>query len=322
MGEAIASVLDDLEPGDEIVAVDDRSTDGGDRVVAALASRDRRVRALASSGEGIVAALTAAVHASRGDLLARMDGDDVSLPGRIAASRAMLDADPSLGAVATQVEPFVDLEGASPSDGIVRYVGWQNSVVTKDDHARAMFVESPVCHPSVTMRRSALEAAGGYEDPPWPEDWDLWLRMHARGIAMAKVPRTLFRWRRHAGALTVTDARYSEERLREARAAYLARHLARGGRPFAVWGAGPTGRRLVRALEAHGAAPRFFIDIDPRRRAARGRPVVLPDEGVPRLLRERAVLVVAVGRPGARDLVRAHLRGRGLVEGADYVCGA
>lgn len=319
---ALASVLADLDPGDEVVAIDDRSRDDGARIVAAHAARDRRVVAIASPGEGIVPALAAGLATSRGELVARMDADDVSLPGRFAASKALLARDPSLGVVATQAEAFVDVPGAAPSDGIVRYVAWQNAIVTPEEHAHAIFVESPLCHPSVTMRRSALEAAGGFHDPPWPEDWDLWLRLHEAGFGMAKVPRVLFRWRRHAGTLTVVDPRYATPRLRHARAHYLAKHLARVARPFAIWGAGQTGRRLARALEAHDARPRFFVDIDPRKTTARDAAVLDPARGLERVARERALLVVAVGAAGARDVVRVRLRAAGLAEGTDFVCAA
>ena len=91
---------------------------------------------------------------------------------------------------------------------------------------------------------------------------------------------------------------------------------------FAVWGAGRTGRLLVRALEAEAARPTFFVDIDPHKRAARGRVVLAPEEGLARVRRDGSLLVVAVGAPGARDVVRARLAGAGLREGDEYVCAA
>jgi len=108
--------------------------------------------------------------------------------------------------------------------------------------------------------------------------------------------------------------------MREARAFYLAPRLARGGRPVVVWGAGPTGKRLARALEVHGVRTRRFVDIDPRKigRTARGAPIVSPEA----LRAGEDTLVVAVGVRGARELVRAHLVERGFVEGADFVCAA
>lgn len=305
--EAATSVLADLDEGDELVAIDDGSTDGGrDRL-----PRDRRVVVVNGGGNGIVPALSAGITASRGDLLARMDADDVSLPGRFAASRALLDSDPSLGVVATCIETI-------GGEGLASYVAWQNAVVSKDDHANAILVESPICHPSVIMRRDALDAAGGYHDPPWPEDWDLWLRIGLRGFAIAKVPRVLFRWRRHDASLTVTDARYSEDRMRECRAHYLARRLDDlGERSFAIWGAGQTGRRLARELEKHGKRPRLFVDIDPKKQRARDLAVIRPEA-----LERDLFVVVAVGAPGARDIVRGRLLRRGSREGSDFICAA
>jgi glycosyltransferase involved in cell wall biosynthesis len=306
--EAIASVLADLGEGDELLAIDDRSTDGSSTVVRKHAASDRRVVLVTSEGAGIVAALTTGLAASRGDLVARMDADDISLPGRFHASRALLESDASLGVVATRIETI-------GGEGLASYVAWQNSTVTPDEHAAAIFVESPVCHPTVTMRRSALVACDGYHESPWAEDWDLWLRMIDRGFGIAKVPQVLLRWRRHPGALTVTDPRYSPERMREARARYLARRL--GDRPFAIWGAGKTGRRLARALETHHTRPRLFVDIDARKKNARGLEVVPPDALAPDLF-----VVVAVGAPGARDVVRARLASLGRCEGVGFICAA
>ncbi len=312
--EAMTSVLTDLESDDELLAIDDGSTDDGPRVVEAIG--DPRVIPIATDGVGISKALALGLARARGEFIARMDGDDVSHRGRFPAERALLAKDPSLGVVATKIA----LEGGEA--GLARYVSWQNTLVTEEDHARGIYVESPLCHPSVMLRRSALVAVGGWHDPPWPEDWDLWLRLHHAGFGMAKVPEVLFTWRRVPGNLTTTDPRYSMQSLLEARAFYLAKRLA--GQPYGVWGAGQTGRHLARALEAHGLRSSFFIDIDPKKicRRTRNAPILDPEKGLARAREERAIVVVAVGAEGARDLVRAHLTDHGFVEGNEFVCAA
>lgn len=185
-------------------------------------------------------------------------------------------------------------------------------------HNRNLFVESPLCHPSVTMRREALAAAGGYRDVPWPEDYDLWLRLHAAGWKIAKVPALLLRWRHHARRATVTDPRYALARFDALKGRYLAPRLRRAGRPLAVWGAGRTGKRLGRALRDNGVAPALYVDINPLRigRLAQGAPIVAPAD----LPRGAHTVVVAVGARGARAVVRSWLDGAGFVEGVDYVC--
>ncbi len=313
--EAAVSILSQHGVSLELVAVDDGSRDDGAARMRALGARDARVVCVEGEGRGIARALARGLEAAHGDVVARMDADDVALPGRLARQVEALAGDARLGALGTRVETL----GAC-GEGMRRYVAWQNALVSAEDHARELFVESPLCHPSVALRREALESVGGWRDTAWPEDYDLWLRLDAAGWRLAKVPEVLLRWRQRAESVTVTDVRCSQERFREAKAFYLAPRLARAGRPVAVWGAGPTGKRLARALEGHGVHARLFVDIDPRKigHTARGVPIVAPEA----LTRGEDTLVVAVGVRGARELVRAHLVERGFVEGADFVCAA
>jgi glycosyltransferase involved in cell wall biosynthesis len=313
---AARSVLADLGADDELVLVDDGSTDGGSALAASLAGEDGRVALVASGGVGVAGALRRGLATCRGAWIGRMDADDVSLPGRLPAERALLEADAALGAVATKVALI-----GEPGPGIRRYVAWQNALVTAEEHARSIFVEAPVCHPSTMIRRAALDAVGGFRDGPFAEDYDLWLRLIAAGWGIAKVPEVLFEWRIHTSNTTFTDARLSFDALRRLRAEYLARRI---DRPFGIWGAGPAGKRLARELERRRALPSFFIDIDPKKigRRARGVPILGVEDGIARVRRDAALLVVAVATLGARDLVRERLSAEDLVETKDFVCAA
>jgi glycosyltransferase involved in cell wall biosynthesis len=312
IAEAVGSVLADGDVPFELIAVDDGSRDESAAIVARLAARDGRVRLTATGGVGIARALAHAASVAEGELLARMDGDDLSLPGRLAASVARLDADPTLGAVGTLVEAFPE-----PAEGTRLYLAWMNGLVTPEDHDRDLFVESPLCHPSVVMRRDALERAGGYQDVPWAEDYDLWLRIHAAGFRLAKVPAVLLRWRQHPQRATLLDPRYALSRFDALKARYLAPRLRAMGRPVAVWGAGKAGKRLARALETEGVRAAVFVDIDPRKvgGVARGQAIIAPAD----LVRGAHTVVTAVAARGAREIVRGRLRGMGFVEGEDFV---
>lgn len=325
--EAACSILDQRGVSLELVAVDDGSRDDGPTRMAALAARHRQVVCLATSasgpgraaggGGGIVGALMTGLRAARGAYIARMDGDDLCAPDRLQRQLALLDADPGLGVVGTRVAGF-PADALGP--GMARYIDWQNRLVSAADHAREIFIEAPLCHPSVLMRRRALACAGGWRNTGGPEDYDLWLRLDAAGWGLAKVPAVLFSWRHRPGRSTFADPRYARERFLEAKAPHLARRLHAAGRPVTVWGAGVTGKRLLRALEPHGIRARRFIDIDPRKigRTARGAPIVDPDALAPGC----EVVVVAVGARGARDEIRQRLAAAGMVEGPDYVCAA
>lgn len=308
--EAVDSVLAQRGVVVRLVAIDDGSQDGSAAILGRLAARHTAIVPLATKGVGIVGALHAGLAACRdAPFVARMDADDVSHPDRLAASHALLASDDRLALVGTRTE----VDGG---DGLHRYVDWQNSLLAAADHARALFVESPICHPTWLFRRAALDAIGGYRDVAWPEDWDVLLRLDEAGHALAKVPDVLLSWRHRAGRLTFTDARYGQDRLTLARAHFLARRLRREKRAIVVWGAGPTGKQLAKALANEGVRPSLFVDIDPRKlgRTTYGARIVAPEV----LDRSAHVVLIAVGTRGARDLIRPQLVARGFRDGEDF----
>ena len=310
--EALRGVLaQDGAPPFEVICVDDGSTDDTPEVLARFARADDRVRSLRGEGRGLVAALQLGLGHCRGELIARMDADDQVHPDRLRLQAGMLAGDPKLGAVGSLVRCFP----GPLTPGLARLESWLDSVVTAEECARARFIEAPLVHPSTTFRRAALEAVGGWRDAGWAEDWDLLLRLAEAGWTMAKVPEVLLFWRDSGERLTRTGDAYRPERMVRLRAHHLARGPLRG-RPFDVWGAGPTGKRLARALEEHGLRPRRFLDVDGNKHIARGTRVAPLDElGQP----DGSLLLCAVGAAGAREEIRAGLLPCGFAEGRDFL---
>ena len=318
LDEAITSVRREAVI-DRLVLVDDGSIDASSEIARAHAAGDRRIDLVRTEGIGLVSALALARARTNATYLARMDGDDVSLADRIATSCDHLDAHTGLAAVGTRVEAFPSEQLAQ---GMERYVAWQNAILTPHEHRASLFVEAPLCHPSVTLRASALDAVGGYRDGPFPEDYDLWLRLDRAGFALAKLDLFGLRWRQREGRQTFRDPRYALDRHRALKAEHLAARLAITPRcrehGFVVWGAGPTGKRLARDLERHDARPLAFLDIDPDKigRTRRGVPV----HAASFLDRpSRPFVIVAVGARGARDLITTDLSARGLAPLDDYL---
>ena len=319
---AITSIRTQTFQDFEVVAVDDGSTDDTAAVLAAWAREDRRVRVLSTPRRGLVRALGTGLAAARGALLARMDADDMAEPDRLERQVALLDARPRLAACGTGVQYF---PADAVRDGARRYQRWINRLVTHEQIARDIFVECPIPHPTLMVRRSVLLAVGGYRDLGWPEDYDLVLRLWAAGYSLAKVPDVLLHWREGADRASRTDPRYAPVAFRRVKVHFLRETLLAGGRPAIVWGAGPIGKAFARDLAAAGTRIAGFVDLAPGKigQEIHGAPVVAPDGLEPLLRASRQapapLVLAAVGQEGVRAEIRGECRRQGLVEMDDFV---
>ena len=301
----------------ECVLVDDGSTDATGRAAAAVAALDPRVTVISTPPRGLVAALGTGLERCRGEYIARMDADDLMRRDRLALQVAALDRDPRLAAVGAHVRFF---PRAGMSDGLRAYECWLNSVDSPARVRTEAFVESPVAHPTLLVRRSVLSASG-YRDRGWPEDYDLVLRLLAAGHEIGVVPRRLLGWRDGPARLTRTHPAYGLARITACKASFLADGFLAGGERYLLWGYGGTGRALARALRGHAKHPSHVIEVHAGRlgNVIHGAPVVPPAALVdlPRL-----PLVASVAGEAARSEIRAFLATLGWIETRDFVCAA
>ena len=315
---AVESILRQSFHDFEIVIVNDGSIDSTPSILDFLSKRDKRINIIHTPQQGIISALNTGIAVCQADLIARMDADDISHPRRLALQFDLMRNHPEVSVCSSLVRMFPrkDLLG-----GLVKYEEWLSSLITPDDIARDMLVESPVAHPSVMLRKSELIKIGGYQERGWPEDYDLWLRYHAAGKRFAKVPQTLLFWRQAEGRLTFTDSRYSVENFLRAKAHYLALMLKDSDRPIVLWGAGKTGRRICKHLIREGLSLEAIVDIDVSKigHSMRGIPIV----GMDYLENKRNIFVIqAVGSRRARELIREQLKVYGYIELQDFICAA
>ena|ERR1700676_2390832 len=107
LAEALDSILSQTRPADEIIAVDDGSTDSTPAVLQRYASRVTLIR---QQNGGPARALNVAVAAAKGDALAFLDADDVWLPEKLRIQISALSSDPTLEAVFGAIQQFVSPE--------------------------------------------------------------------------------------------------------------------------------------------------------------------------------------------------------------------
>jgi glycosyltransferase involved in cell wall biosynthesis len=300
----------------ECVVVDDGSIDRTAAVAGDAARCDPRIRLVRTPHGGLVHALNVGLEHCRAPLIARMDADDLMHRLRLQRQADALAADASLAGVGCHVRIF---PRRPMTPRLREYEAWLNGLTIADDVKRDAYVECPVAHPSLMMRREMADL--GYCDRGWPEDYDLVLRALSAGLRIAVLPERLLAWRDRPGSLCRTSAAYDVGRFTACKAFYLAHGYLAQTRTYVLWGYGDTGRLLRRALATHGKTPSHIVEVKPSRLGQRihGAPVI----GVSDLAALRGHrIVVSVARAGPRQEIRHALAAMGFVEGSDYICAA
>ena len=190
VAEAVESILAQTFTDFEFLIVDDGSTDGSRKILERYAAQDPRIHLKSRPNTGLVIALNEMLSDARGEFIARMDADDVSLPERFEKQLEFLSEHPKVVAVGT-AQVWIDPVGLPLREN-----------VPPREHAeieRIQFetAEACLCHPSAMLRRSAVQAAGNYDESLFgAEDLDLWFRLGEIGL-LANMPECLIQYRFH-----------------------------------------------------------------------------------------------------------------------------
>jgi glycosyltransferase involved in cell wall biosynthesis len=201
--ETVASIRNGA-PSAELVIVDDGSTDP--RTVEALSELEREgVRVVHQQNLGQAKAAMVGVEITTAPYVMRFDSDDLLEPGSIEVLADALDRTPEAAAAWGDVQTIGLTSFRIP--GIPILDPW---LVTYTNCTTGS---------GTLVRRSALEAAEGWQLREGFEDWDLWMALTERGYVGVYVPRVVFRYRRDragtlAGWLPRTQAHYDELRNR------------------------------------------------------------------------------------------------------------
>lgn len=186
--EAIDSILAQTFGDFELLIVDDGSTDGTGALLEAYARGDPRIRLFRNrENAGLTRRLNEGLALARGAYIARMDGDDVSLPERLERQVAFMQANPRVGICGAWVQKIGEL-----GYGVEHYPSDD-----ADIRCHLLFA-NVLAHPAAIMRRSLFAELGLAYDSSYQraQDYDLWVRA-AEHVALANIPQVLLRYRMH-----------------------------------------------------------------------------------------------------------------------------
>jgi len=191
--ESVPALLSQSYPHLQIVIVDDGSTDDSVAFLNEQAGRDSRLRVLENGKNlGIMASVTRAEAAIRGDYVYFASADDQVLPGFFAKCAAMLDAHPEAGFCWT--DPCQFFESGGPYYGRGTALTAEPAYISAEQLAnlyRSGRLSAPMHAAPALLRRKAYEAAGGLiQELRWYCDFFMTLVIAFR-TGMCYIPEAL-----------------------------------------------------------------------------------------------------------------------------------
>jgi glycosyltransferase involved in cell wall biosynthesis len=202
IGTAIESVLAQTRQDFELIVVDDGSTDDTrDRIEPYL--RDQRVRVICQRNLGPVAARNAAIVAARGHFVSLLDSDDVWLPRYLDVMATTLEADAEAAVAYTDAWVLDDETRRIARATATSPFHPPTAPTEPQQFLRALLELGNFIFVGATIRLAALADVGPFRvGLEAGEDYELWLRLAARGYRFARCSEILVIYRRRPGQLS------------------------------------------------------------------------------------------------------------------------
>ncbi|MER5173778.1 glycosyltransferase [Thioclava kandeliae] len=219
LAAALEGVLAQSFKNFELLVHDDGSEDGSLEVLRDYATRDSRIIVSSGNNQGVSAVSNRLVSKARGELIARMDADDICLPERFSRQVSYFESHPDvvvLGGACLLMDEFGrKISTTAPP---------RDHETIDEMHLRGLCA---VDQPTVMFRKNAFLNVGGYDETyPTSEDLELWLRMAEIG-RIENLSDVLLKYRIHSKSLSgAKQAEQREYSLRACQKAWMRRGIS------------------------------------------------------------------------------------------------
>ena len=229
----------------EVMAVDDASTDNSWRIVTQYAKNDPRIKIVRNPGNGIIEALRTAYGHCNGDLITRMDSDDIMTHDKISTMVDLL-IKKGHGHIAVGQVKYFSHRGIS--NGYARYETWLNELTAKGANYTDIYKECAIPSPCWMVYKEDLQNCGAFGPDLYPEDYDLTFRFYENGLKCIPCAKVLHHWRDYDTRTSRTSEHYAANYFLDIKLHYFLKLEHDPKRPLVIWGAGTKGKTIAKNL--------------------------------------------------------------------------
>jgi len=243
--ECLDSIIKQTHTNWEVVLVDDNSDDDSYALVKSYSEIDNRFKVYKNPGNGIIEALRFAYGLSKGDLITRMDSDDIMMGHKLETLYSNLNSK-GIGHIAVGLVKYFSEDGISP--GYKSYEQWLNKLTLTGDNYSEIYKECVIPSPCWMLYRKDLDKIDAFRPNNYPEDYDLTFRCYEYGLKCIPCDSVLHLWRDYPTRTSRTHEHYAQNYFLEIKLRYFLRLDYDRSRPLAIWGAGNKGKVIAKML--------------------------------------------------------------------------
>ena len=243
--ECMQSIINQSYTNWELLIIDDGSTDDSYNFVEQLTTKDSRIQLFKNDGKGIICALRLAFNKSKGELITRMDSDDIMYPNKLEVLSTNLIKSGKKHVAIGLVKYFSE---NGIGDGYSKYEEWINHLTKKGSNYSEIYKECVIPSPCWMIHREDLIDANAFNPNRYPEDYDLTFRFYEKGYECIPCSNVLHKWRDYITRASRTDPHYSHYSLLDIKLHYFLKLDYDNPRPLTLWGAGDKGKTIAKTL--------------------------------------------------------------------------
>ena len=243
--QCLDSIVNQTYQNWELLAVDDGSSDNSFSILEVYSNNDSRIKPFRNNGKGIIEALRLAYAKSSGELISRMDSDDMMTLDKISImSSSLIDKGEDHLAVGL-VQYFSEAE---LGEGFKNYEQWLNGLTINGSNFSEIYKECVIPSPCWMVYRTDFEKCDALRPNIYPEDYDLTFRFYINGLKPIPCNTILHHWRDYPTRTSRTDENYADNTFITIKAEYFIKQEYDTSKNLVVWGAGRKGKALAKIL--------------------------------------------------------------------------